>query len=131
MENIKEKIEHRLKKIDYTLPECLVQHITSGKQLQVEIKKYRNRNIQNRFRNFLIVALALAVTALILGKESYYYIGAGAAFLAYLLLSPSAQYTRNITLARQKLFLLELLEELKVDYIAPQKSLDVHFDDEE
>ncbi len=130
MDKIKTKIEDRIRKLNYNLPESMVHGISDRNLLQAEIKRYRSKNIQARFRNFLIVALAFAITALIIGKESYYYVIAAAAVAAIILLSPSARYTRNLSLARQKLFLMELLEDMNVQLKLPSDIKDVAFDED-
>jgi len=129
MDKIQIKIEDRIRSINYKLPSVFLRGVSDTNQLKSEIKNYRNKNLQNRFRNLLLALLALAIIALMVDNDNYqYYILGGIAFLATLvLLSPSAKYARTLTLARQKLFLMELLMDMHVP-VPDHQTDDVYFE---
>lgn len=113
MEKIEESITRQIKRLDNRLPAYMSNKVTEPHQLKLEIKRHKRQSIADRTRNFFIVMFILAIAALFVGKESYYYMGGIAFFAGLFLASPTARSARIVAYGQQKLFLLQLLQEMK------------------
>ncbi len=121
MENTRSKIEAQIKRLNNRLPAYLSDKVTDITQLKTEIKRHKRKAVADRTRNFFIVMFILAIAALFIGQESYYYMGGIAFFAALFLVSPTAKSARIVSYAQQKVFLLQLLETLPTH--EPEKEL--------
>lgn len=115
MEKIKDKIEIQLKRLNNRLPAYMSHKVTDQYQLKLEIKRHKRKSIADRTRNFFIVMFILAIAALFIGNESYYYMGGIAFFAGLFLASPTSRSARIVAYAQQKLFLLQLLADMKIE----------------
>lgn len=113
MEKIISKIEGQIKRLNNRLPDYMADNITDLNLLKTEIKRHKRKSVADRTRNFFVVMFVLAIAALFIGKESYYYMGGIAFFAGLYLASPTARSARIVAYAQQKMFLLQLLQDMK------------------
>lgn len=112
MEIISKNIEGQISRLNNRLPDYLSNRVTDVNQLKSEIKRHKRKAVADRTRNFFIVMFLVAIVALFIGKESYYYMGGVAFFAALYLAAPTAKSARIVSYAQQKIFLLQLLQEI-------------------
>lgn len=110
MDAVKETINKRLNKVNRGLPASMANPDLTPEQTRKEIKRYKNRIIQNKARNIFIILFACALSALILGETYYLHCGITAFTVSVLLLLPTAKNTRVLLNAEHKIFALEMME---------------------
>lgn len=115
MEKTQHKIETQIKWLNNRLPAYMSHKITDQRQLKLEIKRHKRKSMADRTRNFFIVMFLLAIAALFIGKESYYYMGGIAFSFGLFLASPTARSARIVSYAQQKMFLLQLLQDMRAE----------------